>query len=341
MKQRRVSKDILVAQRGSHQEDNTIPSISQEYSAIDSAEASSHSAAQSVVPASIPGNSVEEAEPPANFDADWQAPGISDDENNVPENENPSQVLAIQILRDQKRLDEDSNKENPLVSLRQPPRQLHENQGPDRALTEKRSLMDRQENAERVSFDSDSQESSPSHHERSGEQGIQDHESDHHYEMSQDVGFQTDNRPITTSIQSRVATSGNRHGLRPTTSSVRRPRRHQITRNIREAVEEDDVRGAVEQHNNVDVPAPSQSRAYRRVNSTAKLDVSVRVPKKPQTRTPWSVEETGLLLDLIQDNGLSWALIKKIDDSRDKVLWRRDQVALKDKARNMKVDYLK
>ena len=68
--------------------------------------------------------------------------------------------------------------------------------------------------------------------------------------------------------------------------------------------------------------------------------MSAMQPKRVQTRTPWSQEECDRLLELIATLGTSWSSIKNEDIGLD-ILHQRDQVALKDKARNMKVTYLK
>lgn len=64
--------------------------------------------------------------------------------------------------------------------------------------------------------------------------------------------------------------------------------------------------------------------------------------KKAQSRRRWGAEETKRLIDLVGEFGCAWARIKEEDEeSSDPILIGRDQVALKDKARNIKMDYLK
>ena len=88
--------------------------------------------------------------------------------------------------------------------------------------------------------------------------------------------------------------------------------------------------------------APSMSQMYHTTNQQAKATTSRFNRTKPvQSRRPWSAEEIERLIELIEENGISWAKIKAIDNQHGGVMTRRDQVALKDKARNMKVDYLK
>jgi hypothetical protein len=65
--------------------------------------------------------------------------------------------------------------------------------------------------------------------------------------------------------------------------------------------------------------------------------------KKPQQRSRWTEVEVERLVELIEDYGVSWANLLKLDLNHPgrPVLQERDQVSLKDKARNMKMDFLK
>lgn len=86
-------------------------------------------------------------------------------------------------------------------------------------------------------------------------------------------------------------------------------------------------------------PARVQSEAYKATNEVAKMTTAARTKKKVQTRKAWTDLETETLINLIQDHGTSWKLLK--DQDVNKVLLDRDQTSLKDKARNIKLDYLK
>jgi hypothetical protein len=65
------------------------------------------------------------------------------------------------------------------------------------------------------------------------------------------------------------------------------------------------------------------------------------IPVEKRGRRAWTVEETGALIVYIEQYGASWARIKEIDNLNHRVLKDRDQVALKDKARNMKYEALR
>ena len=77
-------------------------------------------------------------------------------------------------------------------------------------------------------------------------------------------------------------------------------------------------------------------------------DISAGRTKGPQVRVPFSVEETTRLLELITNlpegtGRISWAQLEKEDLAHREgpLLQRRGQVGLKDKARNLKMDFLK
>ena len=85
----------------------------------------------------------------------------------------------------------------------------------------------------------------------------------------------------------------------------------------------------------------TQSEMYREVNKQSKVTTALTVPKPLQNRQGWSNEEIQTLLDLIEEYGTSWTLLKQKDAENGNILANRGQVALKDKARNIKFDYLK
>ncbi|KAK5102116.1 TTAGGG repeat binding factor [Exophiala xenobiotica] len=96
-------------------------------------------------------------------------------------------------------------------------------------------------------------------------------------------------------------------------------------------------------------PPPSSYEAYeatRRQAQTnsrfATLVASTATFRPPQVRRPWSAEELKRLIELMKQFGTSWAKIKQADDRMAvPQLTDRSQVQLKDKARNMKLDFLK
>ena len=198
----------------------------------------------------------------------------------------------------------------------------------------KLGIMDRQPGAHRVTFDSQSFQDMPGSSrgtKRDFQAAVEDAVADELEEPSQDQGFQQDARTFDVAA---------RRGRKPATG--RGPPRR--TKKARQATEPTPVTETPDQ------PEPSaqddgtvpQSTfgAYQQSKSRAQ-EFTASQPKKVQVRKAWTDEETGLLLDLIEEHGTSWRLLKQIDQENNFVLRDRDQVALKDKARNMKLDFLK
>lgn len=81
------------------------------------------------------------------------------------------------------------------------------------------------------------------------------------------------------------------------------------------------------------------------INREARQNTAKRLLKKrqPQQRSRWTEAEVERLVELIENYGVSWAYLLAMDDEHPEgaVLQQRDQVSLKDKARNMKMDFLK
>ena len=98
-----------------------------------------------------------------------------------------------------------------------------------------------------------------------------------------------------------------------------------------------------EPHGNEDPFPPPPERVqlenYKMAKELGRINTAARAKKKTQTRKAWTDLETETLINLISEHGTSWKLLK--DKDAGKVLVDRDQTALKDKARNIKFDYLK
>jgi len=83
--------------------------------------------------------------------------------------------------------------------------------------------------------------------------------------------------------------------------------------------------------------ATSGQRA-RMITTQNKIDNRV-APSRMQTRTPWSEEEETRLIDMIADHGCKWAVIKDNDKNSLDMFSIRDQVGIRDKARNLRVQF--
>lgn len=86
-------------------------------------------------------------------------------------------------------------------------------------------------------------------------------------------------------------------------------------------------------------PEHVQLDNYKMAKELARINTAARAKKKTQSRKAWTDLETEMLINLISEHGTSWKLLK--DKDVGNVLVDRDQTALKDKARNIKFDYLK
>lgn len=232
------------------------------------------------------------------------------------------QVLELQASRDA-----ENNKENIYA---------------DQPIRVKKHFIDPQHNAERISFESqeptlpvlgnDDQRLLPRR--VSTEERDLLEESD---EVSADEGFQQDQRPI--SLQPRRDRSSPKKRSAPAPPVSRRSAKR-VQPAPRDESPTDEIGTAVARHNRDQIPAPSQLENYKKANTQAKLMTS-RQLKEPQKRKAWTDEETKQLIALIEEHGTSWKLLKELDQADRSILASRDQVALKDKARNMKIDFLK
>lgn len=105
----------------------------------------------------------------------------------------------------------------------------------------------------------------------------------------------------------------------------------------------------------IEVPAGSasqgrnQSRDRVREYTEQKEILTSQAPRPTPTprralintgRVRWTPEAELKFEEYVCDYGCSWAYIKQLDEAEDNLLEGRDQVALKDKARNMKVSFL-
>lgn len=153
-------------------------------------------------------------------------------------------------------------------------------------------------------------------------------------QMSKDMGFQQSQHSNT---QEALQQHRKRPPIRPPESHQSPPKRRRVqeskTSREREVTSSNPLSRASQ-------AAPSSSRsAVQFATQVAKDVVAIQGSKPLQSRVGWSAEETECLLRLISEHGCSWSLIQRMDTK--KILHRRDQVGLKDKARNLKMIFLK
>ncbi|KAL9100002.1 MAG: hypothetical protein Q9163_004568 [Psora crenata] len=184
-------------------------------------------------------------------------------------------------------------------------------------------MIDRQPDAERVEC-RDSQEPSSTGH--------QSEMSD----LSQDVGFQESRQPPSVASRRTMRSSVERPASTAPMVDGRLEKRVRFQGNSTATRSRPAPASTVLQDRS---SQPAQAHIYSQLNATAKEVVAAQ-PKKSQSRKPWSVQEVDAFFKLIRKCGVSYAQIKNVDGSNG-ILQARDQVALKDKARNMKMDFLK
>jgi hypothetical protein len=236
------------------------------------------------------------------------------------------QVLELQASRDA-----ENDKENIIRHVDQPARKV-----------KNLHFTDPQPNAQRIQFESQEPTLSTSSNQAGHQlpESVFAEEGDTTEEMgefSADEGFQQDQRRIIVHQTRKPSPVRKRRIPGPVKSN--RPAKT-LRRAPRDGTLKDDIRSAVARHNRDESPAPSQLDNYKNANTQAKFMTSIQ-PKKPQIRKIWTDEETETLIELIEELGTSWKLLKERDDREKSILRSRDQVALKDKARNMKFDFLK
>ena len=190
-------------------------------------------------------------------------------------------------------------------------------------MAKKRSIHDRDPLAEKIT-PIDSQGS-----DQSGQE----------IEISSDEGFQFQEGSSNATRQPYLKPATKRPALEPARPRRWTPKKVRVRENVDVHTLDEGAGGAHKEHE-AEVPLSQSHGEYVKVNQSAKQRMAV-MPKPPQSRNAWTSEETEMLHYLITEHGTSWKLLKIEDLHQDHVLEARDQGSLKDKARNMKMDYLK
>ena len=260
--------------------------------------------------AKVPG--IPYAAPPKYHDDGWR-PQEADDEDDEPlpalEME---EVTLDRILAARDQNEAESNKENIVETQTnlQPP-------------SGQRRLIDRQENATRVAWESQdtgsNQNASPA-------------------DLDEEDDFQQQQPTVNATSRRSLKSSNKRTATEPPRSQGPSPKKVRIQ--AANGARAQSIAQDRQSSRPSSRPPASQVEEYLAANAAAKERKAWQV-KPPQVRKGWTEEETERLLELIEEHGTSWALLKNEDFAAGEILQSRDQVALKDKARNMKLDYLK
>ena len=158
-------------------------------------------------------------------------------------------------------------------------------------------------------------------------------------DISSDDGFQRQAEPSNAATQRRLKSATKRTASKPLSIPSRSPKKARVQEDTSAVISDGDADVAGDRQE-TEVPLSQAYGDYSRANELAKQKTAVGT-KPPQKRSAWTGAETDMLHHLITEHGTSWKLLKEQDKAQGKTLQARDQVALKDKARNMKMDYLK
>lgn len=253
---------------------------------------------------------------PASVEQNFQQPGI----DFVPQefddyDDGQLSVLAVEWVKDANEKDKENRPEQ----------------------SKKMRLLDRQPGAQRVTWDSQD-EAGPSNSKRTRAES----------EASSDGGFQTDPRmpnPDRRSAAPPAIQFVDDGDDRP--SPPKRARRQQ-DEGDEESDEDEDLNVAIRKQQRAqrreearaaeDEEAEIPPGTFEQVSRVARVHAArARAAEEPRKRSPWSEEDTQLLIEYVGTYGCAWSVIEQLGG------WERvvDQVALKDKARNIKVSYLK
>ncbi|KAE9990459.1 hypothetical protein EG327_001361 [Venturia inaequalis] len=208
------------------------------------------------------------------------------------------------------------------------------------------AFIDRQEEAERINFDEETEEHPPqqvtSRRPGSVSRGKRPApvDADEDEDVSQDEGFQNDSRDIGNRSQRRPPASvASLSNGRPSQPSP--PKRARIASQTTKTSDARALRGSPPGPDSQEDDIPDSTN-HRQVKAMAKRNVALaKMGVAPRKRKEWTAAEERQLQSLIIDYGTSWAQLKAIDVEDENLLADRDQVALKDKARNMKLAFLK
>jgi Myb-like DNA-binding domain len=306
---------------------------------------------QTVDSASQPGPETESRD-----EDDWRPQYDDEDDMAVVPSSVPPPSSADVMVDRYDRHQREKNKENHIV-----------------APKPKKSFIDPQVGAKRIDFSEEPEDTQPTSFQKpkaldKGKKRARDVEAE---EENGDDDFEVDNRPIKEAHRKRPRTepqrdesptpmaaspspefSQHRQQRTRNVKSSQQPRDRQRSSEIKKTTRGRDLRlhaasSVATSDDNVsdyaDVNEHEEEASdggvnYRNVNTLAKRYVVSAKPYKPQARRQWTDQEVIRFIELVEEHGPSWAKIEKVGDP---LLAGRTQINLKDKARNMKFDFVK
>ena len=205
----------------------------------------------------------------------------------------------------------------------------------------------------RIAFDDPSQGTSQAVVRSSGNSKrphVEDNEEQDTADPTQDVGFQEDSRSRADAMLRRLELPQSSRSLFVESRPRKRQRSNQLSiqeigdPNWQPTVEDVEQEQADQDEDEEILPIVSQQpagqSAYRATAELAR-QMTAALPRPPQSRRKWTIEEETRLIELVGQFGTSYAQIQKTDSESTELLTGRDQVALKDKCRTMRFNYHK
>ena len=243
------------------------------------------------------------------------------------------------------------------------------------AQSKKRTFTDRQANAQRISFEDSQPSQAPPgegsefyvpgrssapgpYHVTSARQAIKrpfatvedaDDDENEDFEPTQDSGFETDPRdPAAADERRRLAPVAKARTVEPSGPGLVNYAYPGSAEGSPAKRQRKNPGASIPSLQPVDPEhyEPPRSSSYAEASILAKRARVMHPVKGTQSRTAWTLEESERLSELIVEHGhsgISWALLKKIDEADGDlaVLGHRSAEDLRFRARNMKMQYLK
>lgn len=145
-----------------------------------------------------------------------------------------------------------------------------------------------------------------------------------------DDEFQQDSRPINSGRRSEAPVRKRARQFGSSASLTRRQDPRPVL-----------VEEAQQEHPQASVQLSTQ-RFERQQGRENVMAAKARIPKELRGKNPWTEDQERKLIELIEEHGCNWAFLKSLsDDYGHQMFPGRSNVDLKDKARNLKIAFIK
>lgn len=227
---------------------------------------------------------------------------------------------------------------------------------------QKKSLIDRQENARRIAWNDGDAESQAEHMSKRAppssrlgkrrRESSDDESEQMDYEPTQDDGFQNDNRAhaVPTRRLAPAARAQETNAKRTTLAAQRQSvenSRQIVQRRSASDYEDDQQENDDDDDGDDDDHAPrmtNEDRAFYTQQTVRDREIRVRAsgPKGQESRVAWSFEEDQALIEAVGRVGGQWAIIFNEDRRKTPPVFmmRKKNLALRDRAQQLKMNFL-